>query len=110
MFLNIPQGAAGVRGVPGLFLHPPGPASSLLSERSRHLREVQGESGGEEYQQWTVSTGQISDDAVMQHSDGVMITDEYSGLSNLPCDDDPLCEPGGRHHHPEDPAPLRLQV
>ena len=48
MFLNIPQGAPGVRGVPGLFLHPAGPARPLLSERSRHLREMQGESRGEE--------------------------------------------------------------
>ena len=33
----------------GLFLNPAGPTGALLSERSRHLRQMQGESRGEGY-------------------------------------------------------------
>ena len=42
----LPQGAAGQRGVPGLFLHPARAAGALLQQRARHLCQVQGQGGG----------------------------------------------------------------
>ena len=32
--------------MPRVFLHPPGPPGALLPERSRDLRQVQGQGGG----------------------------------------------------------------
>jgi hypothetical protein len=45
-FGQVSTRAAGERGMPRMFLYPACPASALLPERSRDMRQVQGQGGG----------------------------------------------------------------